>query len=420
MGCDTSSWRRWSEWLASDPKMLMTFFILANFFNFVDRGIIPGASSEFNAFIKNSAELNNTDSVDTWLGLLQSMFIVGYSIAACIFGNMVHTHPPFLLVGIGLSVWCASAVLAGLSEPTGSYTLLAGARMLSGVGEASFQVVSSPYIQDNSGAHTGFWLGLFYTAIPFGTAVGYGYAAVMATSPFGWPGAFFLEAIVMTPLALFCFLLPRDVHSKSKDGLLLDTLALDDGMVEEGDDHDRDAYRGVSEDGSDMYDANDSLHKPRSSTASSIHPSITEEIMQCLRRPLFVSNALGYAAYGGGIIGFSTFGPAFAMGLGYYAQETSASMVFGGVMAVAGLVGTPIGGAVTDKVLARFKAQGRTAAEAATSLACIINIIGTAIVLATVFAKPLWLFMGSLGIGEMVGEYTAIPSYSILFHLIPS
>ena len=56
----------------------------------------------------------------------------------------------------------------------------------------------------------------------------------------------------MTPLALFCFLLPRDVHSKSKDGLLLDTLALDGTVEGMGDDHDTDAYRGVSEDGSDM------------------------------------------------------------------------------------------------------------------------------------------------------------------------
>ena len=111
-------------------------------------------------------------------------------------------------------------------------------------------------------------------------------------SPRAATAQFFLEAIIMTPLALFCFLLPRDVHSKSKDGLLLDTLELDGEDGDGGDDHDHEAYRGVSEDGSDMYDASERSSRLTTSTAEA--PSIVDEVMQCLRRPLFVSNALGY------------------------------------------------------------------------------------------------------------------------------
>jgi hypothetical protein len=40
--------------------------------------------------------------------------------------------PPFRLVGIGLGVWCLSAVLAGLSRSTNSFSVLVFARMLSG------------------------------------------------------------------------------------------------------------------------------------------------------------------------------------------------------------------------------------------------------------------------------------------------
>ena len=69
-------------------------------------------------------------------------------------------------------VWCVSAVLAGLARPLGSYSVLVVARMLSGVGEASFQVVAAPYIQDHAGDAQGFWLGLYFTAIPFGTCIG--------------------------------------------------------------------------------------------------------------------------------------------------------------------------------------------------------------------------------------------------------
>ena len=49
-------------------------------------------------------------------------------------------QPPFWLVGVGLLVWCTSALVAGLARGANSYTLLLIGRMLSGVGEASFQV----------------------------------------------------------------------------------------------------------------------------------------------------------------------------------------------------------------------------------------------------------------------------------------
>ncbi len=106
------------------------------------------------------------DAVDTYFGVLQSMFIVGLSIAMPLFANAVHTQvttvalpcgclrrashgdmrcikPPFRLVGIGLAVWCGSAVLAGLARYANSYTVLAIARIISGVGEASFQACAS-------------------------------------------------------------------------------------------------------------------------------------------------------------------------------------------------------------------------------------------------------------------------------------
>ena len=50
-------------------------------------------------------------------------------------------------------------------------------------------------------------------------------------------------------------------------------------------------------------------------------PTIMDEIRVCLARPLFVFSMLGYAAYSGGLIGFSTFGPQFVMGLGYFEEE---------------------------------------------------------------------------------------------------
>lgn len=62
-----------------------------------------------------------------------------------------------------------------------------------------------------------------------------------------------------------------------------------------------------------------------------------------LRLWSFLRRGRSYAAYAGGLIGFSTFGPQFVMGLGYFDDEFTASIVFGGCMATAGLLGTPLG-----------------------------------------------------------------------------
>ena len=92
-----------------------------NLLNYVDRGIIPGATIEFNQFIQDDL---NTDQPDLYLGLLQSAFIIGYCIASAYFGNAVHYHPPFYLCAIGLSIWCVSVFMAGSAYYAGSYIYL--------------------------------------------------------------------------------------------------------------------------------------------------------------------------------------------------------------------------------------------------------------------------------------------------------
>lgn len=52
-----------------------------------------------------------------------------------------------------------------------SFYILVASRVLSGVGEASFQTVVPPYIDDNAPPlKRGLWLSIFYMAIPVGTA----------------------------------------------------------------------------------------------------------------------------------------------------------------------------------------------------------------------------------------------------------
>jgi len=50
------------------------------------------------------------------------------------------------------------------------------------------------------------------------------------------------------------------------------------------------------------------------------------------------------------VISISTFGPAFFLALGFFEEEQSASFTFGLIISIAGIVGTPMGGVLIDRV----------------------------------------------------------------------
>ena len=158
------------------PLTVLLFLSTINMVNFIDRGIVPGAPVEFSEFISRTLH-KDCDSQGVWLGLLTSSFIGCYSIASLVFGHLVRSVRPFRLLGAGLSIWLLALVLSGLAQwladgPATFYFFLF-ARALSGVGEAAFQCIVPPYVEDFAppGAKT-LWLGVFFTAIPTGTALG--------------------------------------------------------------------------------------------------------------------------------------------------------------------------------------------------------------------------------------------------------
>ena len=115
------------------PVLILVLFCAINCLNYVDRGIIPGAFDNLGRWMRVQLA---TDNADAYLGYLQSSFIVGYSVASLSMGHLIHVAPPFRLMAAGLALW-ALAGLACAAAP--NFWALLAARMLSGVGEASFQ-----------------------------------------------------------------------------------------------------------------------------------------------------------------------------------------------------------------------------------------------------------------------------------------
>ena len=294
----------------STPEYLFCILVFTNLLNYSDRGIIPGSSSQFNEFIMDSID---TTTPDVFLGLLQSSFIIGFSLSSLIFANLIHHYPPFLIAACGLSIWLCAVTMSGLAYYTKSYYFLMLARCISGVGEASFQVAVPPWIAIYSpSGKTATWMSIFYTAIPVGTAIGYTYSAAIS-STIGWQFAFFFEVLLLAPAVVYLFVIYKEYPLGS------------------------------------IGSSRSSKAEPSSDT-SGAKPTICEELVIVSKCPVYVLLLLGYAAQTFVLIGISTFGSSFLLNLGYFASESECSMVFGAIICVSGLIGTPLGGVVLDRI----------------------------------------------------------------------
>jgi predicted MFS family arabinose efflux permease len=122
-------------------------------------------------------------------GLLQSAFILTYALVCPAIGWVGDRSSRTRLAAAGVLVWSAATIASGLA-PT--YALLLVARALVGVGEASYAVVTPSLLSDcYPAARRARVLGIFYAAIPVGTALGYVLGGLVGER-FGWRAAFFV------------------------------------------------------------------------------------------------------------------------------------------------------------------------------------------------------------------------------------
>jgi MFS family permease len=149
------------------------------------------------------ADLRISDSQG---GLLQSIFIVTYALACPVAGALGDRLNRMMLAAIGIFVWSLATVGSGLAT---TYALLVLARALTGVGEAGYGVVTPPLLSDcyppDRRARV---MGIFYAAIPVGSALGYIVGGVIGEH-YGWRNAFFVAGAPGVALAFLLLLLPE-------------------------------------------------------------------------------------------------------------------------------------------------------------------------------------------------------------------
>ena len=273
------------------PRTALALLTGLNLLNYLDR-FIPGAVLPF---ISRDLRLS-----DTQAGSLQMAFILSFALISPVFGWLGDRRARFELAAIGVIVWSGATVASGLAV---SFATLALARALTGVGEASYTVVTPSLLSDFYPAdRRGRALAIFYAAIPAGTAAGYVVGGQVAAH-FGWRSAFYIAGAPGLLLALTLYAL-------------------------------RDPIRGALD---------------RGGAVSKIAVTAREAIRAFRARPSFFYNTAAQTIYT-----FTTGGLAFWMPTYYvrvrHLEAADATLMFGGLLLLAGFAGTLIGGVVGDRL----------------------------------------------------------------------
>ncbi|CAI0405409.1 unnamed protein product [Linum tenue] len=326
------------------PKRLLLIFCAVNMLNYLDRGVI--ASNGVNGSletcddkgicssgtgIQGDFKLNNFED-----GVLSSAFMVGLLVASPIFASLAKSVNPFRLIGVGLSVWTFSTAGCGFSF---NFWSIAVCRMLVGVGEASFISLAAPFIDDNAPAtEKTAWLAMFYMCIPTGVALGYVYGGVVGTY-LNWRYAFWIEALLMLPFAVFGFL----VKPLQLKGFAPAECKVPLAMIQ---------LRTKLFYSTDITGKNCCFLYCREKSTPMIMIQLSlvlKDLKVLLLDKVYVVNVLGYIAYNAVIGAYSYWGP--KAGYNIY-NMSNADLVFGGITVVCGIFGTLAGGFILDHMTA--------------------------------------------------------------------
>jgi MFS family permease len=339
--------------LAEGAYFALIVLFSMNLLNYVDRYVFAGVGPEMMKDLSFSKEN---------FGFLGSSFIIVYTIVAPIVGVLGDRYDRRKILAFGVALWSFATVGTAFAR---SFNQMFLARAILGIGEASYGVIAPTLLADYfSAKRRGRVMGIFYLALPVGTAIGYGVAGLMEKITGGWTAAF----LVVGP-----------------PGLLL---ALGGLMI-------REPGRGAS-DGQLRVEKN---------------PPKAADYVQLLRTPSYLLNTMGMAA-----VTFTT--GAFGIWIISYFEyvhgtKSSDKIYLGLALALAGLVGVGIGMWLPEKLRKLTKRAYLLWAGSAVLLAVPIGTMG---LLAT---HSLTLSLGLLIVASVLMSSCLGPCNTVTANVVP-
>jgi MFS transporter, Spinster family, sphingosine-1-phosphate transporter len=289
---------------APGARHALTLLVLINLFNYIDRQVLAAVEPKIRDHFFPLVDGKEPANALTWMGVLPFAFLLTYMLASPIFGWLSNRMSRWLLIGIGVGLWSLASGASGLA---GTFVILLLTRCLVGIGEAVYGPVAPDVISDLYPLKKrGQVLAWFYAAIPFGGALGYAF------------GAFFLDW-----RQAFYYVVPP--------GLLLGVWCLFMREPKRGA-HDGEASERRSENWRDYF--------------------------ILLKTPSWVLNTLGMTAMCFAMGGLAFWAPGYLKERGVDnflgIESIPATMAFGAITALTGLLATLVGGWAGDALRGRF------------------------------------------------------------------
>ena len=276
-----------------NPRTALLVLTALNLLNYADRNVLfavqPLVADEFHL-------------TKAQIGYLTSAFLAFYMIAAPFVGPLADRYSRKLIIALGAIFWSALTLLTAVTH---TYGELLVRHTLVGIGEATFVTIAPTFVADLFAEEKrGRILGVFYLAIPVGSAAGYLLGGHLAPI-YGWRFPFYVAAFPGFLLALAVLFLKEPVRGQF------------------------DSLKETPERGT---------------------------ILGMVRNPAFLTATLGMAAMTFSLGGIQVWMPQFLYSERHYSLE-AANITFGIIVVVDGILAALAGGWLGDYLLRRWKSS---------------------------------------------------------------
>jgi len=172
------------------PRTALIVLTALNLLNYVDRNVLFAVQP----LVQQEFHLTNLQ-----IGYLTSAFLGFYTLAAPFVGPLADRYSRKVIIALGGIFWSGLTLLTAVTH---TYTELLVRHTLVGIGEATFVTIAPTFVADLFAEKIrGRILGVFYLAIPVGSAAGYLLGGYLAPHH-GWRFPFYIAAAPGFVLAL--------------------------------------------------------------------------------------------------------------------------------------------------------------------------------------------------------------------------
>lgn len=275
------------------PRTALIVLTALNLLNYADRNVLFAVQE----LVQQEFHLNYEQ-----VGFLTTAFLGFYMVAAPFVGPMADRYSRKLIIAVGAMFWSGLTLLTAVTH---TYTELLVRHTLVGVGEATFVTIAPTFVADLFHENVrGRILGVFYLAIPVGSAAGFLLGGELS-GRYGWRFPFYIAAAPGFLLAIITLFLKEPPRGQF------------------------DSLKETPERGT---------------------------VFGLIRNPAFLTATLGMAFMTYSLGGIQVWIPQFLIRERHYTLQ-SANLMFGGIIVIDGILAALIGGWLGDYLLRRMKSS---------------------------------------------------------------